>query len=293
MGARAWSTHLGYVAATLATCAVTVWLAAGVADARRKRPAPAPAPPAANLPDVLAQRLAAVTRTEKLTLDKLGKRTAEVRRRVRSLYKLLRAGPAPLWVEPAQRPLTLRRRAAARRILRRDFRELALLRSELATVQTARERLKHDRRVLAQVRWPAHRSLRSPIAGRIDVAARFGEYQQRIDLEGDDRAAARLSLTRRGIRLRVDAGRTVSAVAAGRVRYAGTIRGLGEAIVIDHGGYLSVLGPITALRAKRLQQVVPGTPLGLTHGRQLYMEVRLPVGAGGLPIDPEPLLRRQ
>jgi septal ring factor EnvC (AmiA/AmiB activator) len=270
----------------LLACAVIAGVAVGFAEARRRKPAAkAPVVTAGAVSKAVAERMASVKKTEALTLDRLDKRTAQVRRRVRSLYKLLRAGPAALWVEPAERSLTVRRRAAASRILRRDFRELALLREELAAVQTARERLSEDRSALATLVWPERRSLVSPVDGRIRVAAPFGDYSRK--------KPHRLALTRRGLALRVKTGARVSAVAGGRVRYVGAIRGLGTTAIIEHAGFTSVLGPLTKVRVRKLQTVREGAVLGTTAGDRLYMEVRLAIGAGGFPIDPAPLLRRQ
>lgn len=242
-------------------------------------------PAAADREDVttaMKQRVATVNKTEALLLDKLNKRTAEVRRRVRSLYKLMRSGPAPLWVEPAERSKTVRRRAAAGRILRRDFRELALLRAELDAVQTARERLEKDQQLLATLTWPSRRSLVSPIAGRIRIAGKFGDYTRKKPY--------RVNLSRRGLALRVKDGRKVTAMAGGRVRYVGKIRNLGNAVIIEHNNVLTVLGPLTKTSVTKLQHISQGSHLGMTVGNRLYLEVRLPIGAGGFPIDPAPFL---
>lgn len=259
-------------------------VAVGIAEARKRARVAEPSQ-SERADAAMVARIAAVKKTEGMILDKLGARTKQVRQRVRSLYKLMRAGPAPLWVEPSERSATVRRRAAATRILRRDLRELHLLRDELRVAQTARVRLLRDRRQLAKIAWPEPRSLLSPVDGRVRVAARFGEFEQK--------RPQRLMLTRRGMALRVKKGVSVHPVAPGRVRYAGTIRGLGIGVIIDHGGYLSVVGPLDAALVTRLQQVGSGAELGVAAGDQLYMEVRVSVGAGGLPVDPAPLLRRR
>ncbi len=265
-------------------CGVVIVVAVGFADARKSK-RKSKSFDTESVSTALSQRMASVKKTETLLLTKLDTRTGEVRRRVRSLYKLMRAGPAALWVEPTERALTVRRRAAASRILRRDFRELALLRQELGAVQTARERLHNDKKQLARLTWPERRSLRSPVAGKIRIAARFGDYKRK--------KPHRLSLTRRGVALRVKRGRSVASVADGRVRFIGDIRGLGQTVIVEHHGFLSVIGPIERPKVSKLQQLTEGTELGVSAGTRLYIEVRLPIGAGGFPIDPAPLLRRQ
>jgi len=266
----------------LVAVGVVALAAAGIAEARRRVAEPTGPQLATH---ALTGRLASVKKAEGMILDKLGKRTSQVRRRVRSLYKLMRAGPAPLWVEPSERAATVRRRAAAVRILRRDFRELALLRDELRSVQAAGERLRGDQRKLAAVVWPKPRSLVSPVDGRIRVAAAFGHFAQTKPQP--------LSLTRRGIGLRVKKHARVYPVGAGRVRFVGRIRGLGTGVIVQHDGFVSVVGPVARATVTRLQQVSERTVLGVAAADQLYIEVRVPVGASGLPVDPAPLLRKR
>jgi len=267
-------------------CVLACALAVGIAEARKAKKNKKKKRDAQEVVTrALAQRMAAVKKTESMLLTKLDTRTGEVRARVRSLYKLMRAGPAPLWVEPAERTNTVRRRGAASRILRRDFYELSLLRAELDSVQTARERLLTDKAKLAGMTWPKRRSLASPITGRIRVAAPFGGYTKR--------KPHRLSLTRRGMALRVKRNRPVSPVADGRIRFVGNVRGLGMTVIVEHEGFMSVIGPLSRTEVSKLQQVTTATQLGVTADRRLYIEVRLAVGAGGFPVDPAPLLKRR
>jgi len=87
-------------------------------------------------------------------------------------------------------------------------------------------------------------------------------------------------------------GQVVKTVAEGRVLFAGLIRGLGGAVIIDHGEYYSVLGRLTKLKVKIGQTLVRGAELGVAEKKKVYFEVRVPGGVGGIPIDPSRLLQR-
>ncbi len=231
-------------------------------------------------PEIVAAidaRLAVVGKTAGLLDDKYTSRARETQSRVRSLYKVARAGFAPLWVDADERGATLRRRAAARRILRRDLRELALLHDEIAVASAARQRLEGERGQ-TDARRPPPGSLARPVAGRL--VAGFGTYRHR---------ASRARLSRRGIELRTRPGTAVVAVADGVVRYAGPVRGLDIAVVVEHDGFLSVIGRLTEPVVAAGERVVRGQRLASAQRRRVHVEVRLAVGDSGYPIDPQPL----
>jgi septal ring factor EnvC (AmiA/AmiB activator) len=230
------------------------------------------------LADTIDARIAAVEKTADLLDDKYADRSAETRQRVRALYKLTRSGWARLWFDADERRAALLRRAAARRILRRDFRELALLRKEIAAAVAAEERLQKERVQAPEVRLPPRGGLLPPVDG--PMLTRFGSYRHR---------GSSARLTRRGVELRSSTGQEVRAPAAGEVRYSGAVRGLGNAVVIEHGDYYSVIGNLAALRVGLGAAVKPGDVLGKAAGRRIYVEIRLALGSGGQPIDPEPL----
>ena len=231
-------------------------------------------------PEIVAAidaRLAVVGKTADVLDDKYSARAQATRARVRSLYKVARAGFAPLWVDTDERGATLRRRAAARRILRRELRELALLHDEIAIASAARQRLEGER-LQTDARRPPPASLARPVAG--SIVAGFGRYRHR---------ASRARLSRRGLELRARPGAAVVAVADGVVRYAGPVRGLATAVVIAHDGFLSVIGRLTDPAVAAGEGVARGQRLGAAAGRRVYVEVRLAVGDSGYPIDPQPL----
>jgi septal ring factor EnvC (AmiA/AmiB activator) len=76
------------------------------------------------------------------------------------------------------------------------------------------------------------------------------------------------------------------------VRYAGPIRGLDAGLVIDHGDYYTVIGKLGDLGVPVGAPVTRGDRIGRAARHRVYFEVRVKLGAGGRPIDPEPLLER-
>jgi septal ring factor EnvC (AmiA/AmiB activator) len=110
----------------------------------------------------------------------------------------------------------------------------------------------------------------------------FGSYRH-------DSSQARL--TRRGLILSSRPGRNVRAVASGEVRYTGHVRGLGNAVIVDHGDFLSVIGELTELRIARGVRVERGEIIGESKLDRVYFEVRLEAGGAGFPVDPAPLIQ--
>lgn len=221
-----------------------------------------------------------LARTEAMLIDKYETRGAELRSRVRAAYKLLRSGDAAMWVDRDSRAHVARRRAAARRVLARDQAELRILRQELDSVTEERARLERDRRQAMAGHAPAPASLRLPVVhGR--VIEPFGSYRH---------DSSRARLRRRGIALSSKPGRNVRAMADGVVRYAGPVRGLGAAVIVDHGEFWSILGHLHPGQITRGSAVTRGDILGEAAGERVYLEIRLETGTGGFPVDPEPLI---
>ena len=63
-----------------------------------------------------------------------------------------------------------------------------------------------------------------------------------------------------------------------------------DGVVLDHGGWLSVTAKLAPTTLHRGDRVARGDLLGHPARRRLYLEIRVAVGPGGIPIDPEPLL---
>jgi septal ring factor EnvC (AmiA/AmiB activator) len=172
-----------------------------------------------------------------------------------------------------------RRRAAARVLVRRDLDERTLLANELAELHTARTRVTTEVTRVPQIQLPS--DLARPAKG--SVARRFGTFQH-------ERSKAMLS--RRGIDIEVEAKSPIVATADGVVRYAGPIRGLDKGVIIDHGGFFTVIAKLGEIRAPIGVPVKRGDVVGRAARHRAYIEVRVKIGASGLPIDPEPLFAR-
>lgn len=222
----------------------------------------------------------AVDRTEKMLEEKISERKAQLATRVRALYKLARGGEVALWLDAGERRDRVAWESAARRVLSRDIDELRQFQAELDAAHAARVALQQARQQAARVRRPERRSLRRPVPG--SIVERFGIATD---------AASGAKLSRRGIALRTRVGREVLAVAGGVVAWVGPVRGLHHAVIVDHDGFTSVLAGLDAPTVTAGRRIDAGQPIGAAAGLRIHLEVRLPVGPGGLPIDPEPLLR--
>lgn len=116
-----------------------------------------------------------------------------------------------------------------------------------------------------------------PVVG--DLVGRYGENLP-------------TGLTRKGIDIASRPGAQVVATYDGRVAYAGTFRGYGQLLIIDHGdGYHSLLAGMARIDAHSGQRVSTGEPVGQMGsggdgGRILYVELR----RQGQPINPLPWL---
>ena len=194
--------------------------------------------------------------------------------RAHAAYRALRAEAATT-IEQGMG--AARRRAAVRWLLARDRAELALLADEARRLETARVRTVADAETARTAPLPA--GLAWPASG--EIIRRFGVYEH-------DRSRAVLS--RRGLDLVVLATAKVVAPAAGAVRYAGPIRGLDHGVVIDHGTYLTVIGKLAPPAVQAGADIAAGALVGRPAKRRVYVEVRVKVGPGGTPIDPESVL---
>ncbi|HEU5058345.1 MAG TPA: peptidoglycan DD-metalloendopeptidase family protein [Kofleriaceae bacterium] len=226
-------------------------------------------------------RLAAAERTIELVAARDREHRARLAARVRALAKLAQPGRARLWVEPAARMEWLARRAAMGRVLRRDLRELAILRAERQAAVAARDRVQSEIGA-AEPAGPAPRSLVRPIRGA-RIQGGFGP--RRHPASGRDVAA-------RGVELPARAGDPVLAVATGVVRWTGPLAGGARAVLVDHTDFVSVVVGLGVVGVTPGQPVAAGEVLGEAAGGALHLEIRLRTGPFGHPVDPAPLLAR-
>jgi septal ring factor EnvC (AmiA/AmiB activator) len=117
-----------------------------------------------------------------------------------------------------------------------------------------------------------------PLAGR--VRAGFG---RQIDRE------FKTETLRTGIEIAAPAGSPVTAIAPGRVLFAGWFRGYGQMVILDHGGGdLSVSGYLEEVHVAAGDSVAAGQPIGSVgetgsaSGPGLYFEIR----HDGKAVDP-------
>lgn len=239
-------------------------------------PVPLTAPARAPLDVQLSAQQRSARRAHDQVTAKLVDREDIRAHRVRAAYKLLRGVGAPLAVAPEHRLAVARSRATARWLLARDRDEVDQLADEAARLARALTAIDDQ---LAAVGPPPPIRLARPVPG--PIARTFGTLPH---------AASKATLTRRGLDFDAVHGEAVHAPADGVVRYAGPIRGLDRGVILDHGGLWTVVAKLGALDVARGDHVTRGATLGRPARRRVYLEVRVPIGPGGMPIDPAPLL---
>lgn len=218
----------------------------------------------------LADEAASIERAITIVGEKLAALDGIRTRRLAAAYRVLRA--------PAGHDLraTARRRAAARLLVERDLAERGLLADEHGQLRTAKTRTTGDAARVPAIVLPAQ--IARPAKGAI--ARRFGLL---------DHERSNTKLSRRGLDLEVAEHAPATAVADGIVRYAGPMRGLDSGVIVDHGSYLSVVAKLAASTVPVGAPVKRGDRLGNAARQRIYLEIRVAIGPGGLPIDPEPL----
>jgi septal ring factor EnvC (AmiA/AmiB activator) len=224
----------------------------------------------------LVEQSAVIETTRTTITEKVGALDKVRLARLRAAYRVLRS-PLPSHATRSDRMAAARKRAGARLLVEHDRDERALLVDELAMLAKANERTVTATAALPSIALPA--ALAWPAAGTI--ARRFGTIAHE---------KSKTTLARRGLDIEVERKTSAKASAGGLVRYAGPIRGLDLGVIIDHGDYMTVVAKLGELSVPTGAKVVIGDTLGRAARHRIYLEVRVKIGAGGLPIDPEPLL---
>ncbi|MDP3906219.1 murein hydrolase activator EnvC [Novosphingobium sp.] len=183
----------------------------------------------------------------------------------------------------AERALALAEQARDLSVLAHELDKAGALRGELAALpgpvlrpaqpQSAEVRGAAGALTEAQIAPPSAYIL--PLAGRLVTG--FGESKP-----GQPRS--------RGISIAARGGAQVVTPAAGRVAFSGPFQGYGNIVIIEHpGGWTSLVTGLAALDARVGQQLVSGSPLGVTGpGRPvLTLELR----RQGEPVNPLDFVR--
>jgi murein DD-endopeptidase MepM/ murein hydrolase activator NlpD len=206
------------------------------------------------------------------------RRRDRLRRRMVSLYKLVRGGYLEMLGGASSRAEFFERRAAASHILARDLEELTLYLREREALEAEQAGLGES--TPAEV--PKGAPPLAPPLGDAVLVGRFGLYRD---------AEAKLELYRRGVVYATRPRQHVHASAAGVVRFAGELAGAeagAGAVVIEHaGGLYTVYAPIVELRVAPGQTVSGAAELGSAAATRLEFQVR----QGTTALDPEPLVR--
>ena len=226
-------------------------------------------------------QLRILDKTDGLLDDNLAGRRARLRAQVRAAYKASYRQQRPPWMRRSARAAIerSRRHQAIAAVLTRSITEFAKVADESQRASAARVRIENQRERASRLSAIAPGSLHNPVA--------YSRIMQPFGIHRHARSGARLS--HRGVLLSSRAGRNIRAVAAGKVRFVGPIRGLGQAVLIQHERAWSLLGPMAPSTAVGVE-VTAGDLLGESLGDTVYLELRMDTGGAGLPIDPTALI---
>lgn len=117
-----------------------------------------------------------------------------------------------------------------------------------------------------------------PING--EVVAKFGR-QKHLEFN--------TYIVNNGIKIRSKGEKNVSAVAQGKVVFAGNFQTYGKMVILDHqGGFYSIYGSLNEILVKEGRDVLLGEQIGNLGDGSLYFELR----SEGQPVDPLPWLQK-
>lgn len=95
-----------------------------------------------------------------------------------------------------------------------------------------------------------------------------------------------------GLLLETAPGAAVRAPYSGRVVYADWLTGLGQLVILDHGGgYISLYANNDRIRTQVGQRVQPGDVLATSSASGLRPELYFEIRRGSRPVDPRPWLK--
>lgn len=97
----------------------------------------------------------------------------------------------------------------------------------------------------------------------------------------------------RGVDISVPDGTEIGAMSRGRVRFAGTMRGFGRVVWLDHpGGVITVYAHLSAILVEQGQQVRGGQAIALSgrSGNAAGPHLHFEIWRHGREVDPVPLL---
>ncbi len=234
--------------------------------------------PRARLSEQLTAELGVISKALETVSTKLADADAVRAARLRAAYRAVRAPVRPN-ASAEDRLVVARRRAATRLLATRDRDERALLAEERAHLESAAQRTVTAASRLPRIRLPE--AIARPAVG--PIVRSYGVV---------DHGPSGATLSRRGLDLAVATRAEVRAPAAGTVRYVGPMRGLETGMIIDHGEYFTVLAKLGDVVIATGAHVDARQVVGRAARERVYLEVRVKLGPGGIPIDPEPLLAR-
>lgn len=208
--------------------------------------------------------------------DQIGLRQRMLKRRVRALYRLTQGGGLRLVLEAKDVEEVGARIDAAHRVIGRDLRELGTLGEEL-------RELAHDKALRADK--AAALAVELPRGPKVGLERRRGSISRpvsglvvgalgRTKVVGASPGAPYLEIPRRTVELATSPGESVRACASGTVVFVGSVDGLGQAVVLDHGDhYVSFTARLRSTRVSLGERVKEGESVGLAASTTIAFEL--------------------
>lgn len=262
---------------------------------------------------VLQGRIAALDRTRAGQRAALAARQGEVLHLLAALQNLSRRPSALLLAQPQSAADSARVSLLLDTLVPQLRARTAALRTEIDRNAATRRALGAERARLGSVQAALARDVARLDAAGQALAARSATLRDLVDamvrrgepevpsiallrpapgaLVGRFGRANAVGVTTQGLAWRTPAGAEVAAPADGRVAFTGPYRTYGRIVIIQHAnGILSLLAGLDRASVATGQTVRAGGAIGrMGPGRPtLYLEVR----SGGLPVDPQPWLRK-
>lgn len=161
------------------------------------------------------------------------------------------------------------KRAALRRSIKSERSEYVALLDEINDIESVLNSMSSTEiKVHKQAKlWTP--PVAAQVNNMIGVRKKFGESKIHRDVE-----------------FRVKDNEQIFSPNDGKIAFHGPIKGLGEVMVIESIGVVSVLYPVKGSAAKHADLVRRGAPIGKTTGPRLHWELRVKIGDKSYSFDP-------
>ncbi len=211
-----------------------------------------------------------------LIAKQIAERSKPIADRGQALARLSRQPLARQLLEPASK--TDRATADLRWLLRRDIRELKILKDELATVRAGA--------ALLAANQPAAQNSAPTLTNPLPSSALVDDSA--IVTSFGVRTRDRLTITSRGVDLAANVGDNVVSPIGGTVVHVGRL-GQHDGLILESSNHWVVVSGLVLGSQQRSalgKTIERGAAIGTAASATLHLEVRVVTDSGGLPVQP-------